>query len=139
MEEAERLCDRVAVMDLGRIVALDTPRALINDLGAEATVTFTVDTDLPADLFCELDGVQSCRLQEPGYAIVALDAQRAVVSLLELAKREGLRVGNLDVQGANLEDVFLSMTGHKLGDDDATAEEAVVEPKKRRRLRARGR
>ena len=139
MEEAERLCDRVAVMDLGHIVALDTPRALINDLGAEATVTFTVDTEPPADLFCELDGVQSCRLQEPGYAIVALDAQRAVVSLLDLAEREGLRIGNLDVQGANLEDVFLSMTGHKLGEDEVAAEETEAEPKKRRRLLARGR
>jgi len=139
MEEAERLCDRVAVMDLGHIVALDTPRALINDLGAEATVTFTVDTEPSADLFCGLDGVQSCRLQEPGYAIVALDAQRAVVSLLDLAEREGLRIGNLDVQGANLEDVFLSMTGHKLGEDEVAAEEAEAEPKKRRRLLARGR
>jgi ABC-2 type transport system ATP-binding protein len=123
MEEAERLCDRVAVMELGRIVALDTPRALINDLGAEATVTFTVDGDVSLENFCGLDGVQSCRLQEPGYAVVALDAQKAVVSLLDMARRQSLRVENLDVQGANLEDVFLSMTGHKLGEEEQEAEE----------------
>ncbi len=122
MEEAERLCDRVAVMDLGHIVALDTPRALINSLGAEATVTFTLDTEPPAEEFCDLDGVQSCRLQEPGYALVALDSQRAVVSLLDRAKQDGMRVSNLDVQGANLEDVFLSMTGHKLGEDEPADE-----------------
>ena len=60
-------------------------------------------------------------------------------NFLDLAEREGLRIGNLDVQGANLEDVFLSMTGHKLGEDEVAAEEAEAEPKKRRRLLARGR
>ena len=139
MEEAERLCDRVAVMDLGHIVALDTPRALINSLGAEATVTFTLDSDPSAEVFCDLDGVQSCRLQEPGYALVALDSQRAVVSLLDMAQQHGMRVSNLDVQGANLEDVFLSMTGHKLGEDEAGAgDEEGGKRKKRRGLRARG-
>jgi ABC-2 type transport system ATP-binding protein len=136
MEEAERLCDRVAVMDLGHIVALDTPRALINNLGAEATVTFTVDGEVSADDFCRLEGVQSCRAQEPGYAVVALDAQKAVVSLLDLARRKGLRVENLDVQGANLEDVFLTMTGHKLGEDEPEVEDGGKR-KKRRALRAR--
>ena len=125
-------------MDLGHIVALDTPRALINGLGADATITFTADRDLPADAFCALDGVQTCHLHEPGYAVVALDAQRAVVSLLDMAKRDGLRVGNLDVQGANLEDVFLAMTGHKLGEEEPADEEAAVK-KKRRGLFSRGR
>ena len=138
MEEAERLCDRVAVMDLGHIVALDTPRALINSLGAEATITFTVDRDAPADLFCGLAGVYACHDHEPGYAVVATDAQQAVVSLLDLARREDLRVENLDVQGANLEEVFLALTGHKLGEDEAQAAENG-QPRKRRGLFGRGR
>ena len=55
-----------------------------------------------------------------------------------MAKQRGMRVSNLDVQGANLEDVFLSMTGHKLGEDEAAAEQPEAgKPKKRRRLRAR--
>jgi len=136
MEEAERLCDRVAVMDQGRIMALDTPLALIHQLGAEATVTFTVDRDVDEGLFCSLDGAQSCRRAEPGFAVVAVDAQHAVVSLLDLAHEHGLRIQNLDVKGANLEDVFLSMTGHKLVDEEeeAAAAEAAAAKKKRRRV-----
>jgi ABC-2 type transport system ATP-binding protein len=141
MEEAERLCDRVAVMDRGRIVALDTPMALVHALGAEATVTFTVADDVAGesagevgpDLFRDLDGALSCRRQEPGYAVVATDAQAAVVSLLDLARRRGLRIQNLDVKGADLEDVFLSMTGHKLVDEEEEAAAAAAAGKKKRR------
>jgi hypothetical protein len=64
---------------------------------------------------------------------VADDAQRTVVSLLEFARARGLRVAHLDVKGADLEDVFLSMTGRKLTDDEEEAAAAAT-PKKRRRF-----
>jgi len=141
MEEAERLCDRVAVMDLGRIMALDVPRVLVNSLGAEATITFTLDEEASLPDLCELDGVSNCDalVDERGYSIVADDAQCAVISLLDLAAERRLTVRNLDVKGANLEDVFLHMTGRKLSDDD----EAALEPEpvgsgKRRRRGLRG-
>ena len=79
-----------------------------------------------------LDGATACRAVENGYEVVADDAQRTVVSLLELARARGLRVAHLDVKGADLEDVFLSMTGRKLTDDEDEA--AAGAPKKRRRL-----
>jgi ABC-2 type transport system ATP-binding protein len=139
MEEAERLCDRVAVMDHGHVMALDTPRALINSLSAEATVTFTLSDKVSLDLLCGLDGATSCAAQEDvGYSLVADSAQRAVVSLLDLADREGLRVENLDVQGANLEDVFLSMTGHKLGGDEEQEQNGGKPTAKKRRFSRRG-
>jgi len=141
MEEAERLCDRVAVMDLGRIMALDVPRVLVNSLGAEATITFTLDEEASLPDLCELDGVSNCDalVDERGYSIVADDAQCAVISLLDLAAERRLTVRNLDVKGANLEDVFLHMTGRKVSDDD----EAALEPEpvgsgKRRRRGLRG-
>ncbi len=132
MEEAERLCDRVAVMDRGRIMALDVPRALITSLGAEATVRFDLSDPVATADLRALDGASDCRRVEEGYEIVADDAQRTVVALLELARARGLRVAHLDVKGADLEDVFLSMTGRKLSDDEAEA--AAVAPKKRHRL-----
>lgn len=131
MEEAERLCDRVAVMDRGQIRALDTPRALIHALGAEATVTFTLTQDEPAEVFCDLAGALSCRRDDPGYTVVATDAQAAVISLLRLAHERGLTIHNLDVKGADLEDVFLSMTGHRLVEEE---EAEAAPPKKRRSL-----
>ena len=144
MEEAERLCDRVAVMDLGRIMALDVPRVLVNSLGAEATITFTLDEEASLPDLCELDGVSNCDalVDERGYSIVADDAQRAVISLLDLAAERRLTVRNLDVKGANLEDVFLHMTGRKFSDDDEAAlePEPVGSAKRRRRgLRGSGR
>jgi ABC-2 type transport system ATP-binding protein len=119
MEEAERLCDRVAVMDHGRVMTLDTPRTLVDGLGAEARVTFRLSEPLPLDELCTLEGATSCAAEEDGhYSLQAADSQHAVVSLLTMAAERGLRIENLDVQGANLEDVFLAMTGHKLVDDD---------------------
>jgi len=134
MEEAERLCDRVAVMDLGRIVALDTPRALINQLGATATISFGTSEPLPLETLCGLDGVHDCREEDDvdGYVIVAADAQRAVLSLMALAGERDLRVRNLDVRGANLEDVFLTTTGHRLSVDDDGAAAAAAGTSRRR-------
>ena len=109
MEEAERLCDRIAVMDHGRVMALDTPRALINSLGAEATVTFTLGERVPVAELCDLDGARDCararrrRLRRSS----PISAQRAVVALLDRAAERDWRVENLDVKGADLEDVFL--------------------------------
>jgi ABC-2 type transport system ATP-binding protein len=133
MEEAERLCDRVAVMDHGRVMALDTPRTLVDGLGAEARVTFTLSEPLPLDELCALDGATTCDAEEDGhYVLQAASAQHAVVSLLALAAERDLRIANLDVQGANLEDVFLAMTGRKLVDDEQQdASEAPAGGKRR--------
>ena len=134
MEEAERLCERVAVMDHGHVMALDTPRALVHGLGADAHVTFTLSEPLPLEALCGLDGVSSCSAHDgEGYAMVADNAQRAVVSLLDLAAARGLTIENLDVQGANLEDVFLRMTGRKLAEEEEEDERTEAPEKPRRR------
>jgi ABC-2 type transport system ATP-binding protein len=134
MEEAERLCDRVAVMDHGHVMALDTPRALVHGLGADAHITFTLSAPLHLDELCALDGVSGCGAHEAeGYSMVAENAQRAVVALLELAAARGLTVENLDVQGANLEDVFLQMTGRKLAEEEEEDERDGDDVKKPRR------
>jgi len=141
MEEAERLCERVAVMDHGHVMALDTPRALVHGLGADAHITFTLSAPVPVSDLCELDGVSTCAAHEAeGYSLVADDAQRAVVSLLGLAAQRELEVKNLDVQGANLEDVFLQMTGRKLAEEEEEDEggEKVEKPRRRAFLFGRG-
>jgi len=131
MEEAQRLCDRVAIMDFGRIMALDAPRVLINRLGAMVTIHFSLSGTVPLDAICDLDGVASCRAEAgAGFAVVATDAQAAVVSLLSLARERDLAVANLDVRGADLEDVFLSMTGHRLSEEEDDGHETA--PRKRR-------
>ena len=93
LEEAEELCDRVAIMDEARIVALDTPAGLIEALDADARVSYS---DSGGD-----------------HAVYVRDVQATVLEVLERARASGETVQNLSVKGADLEDVFLSLTGRE--------------------------
>jgi ABC-2 type transport system ATP-binding protein len=93
LEEAEELCDRVAIMDQARIVALDTPSGLIAALDADARVSYT-------------DG-------SGDHTVYVKDAQATVLEVLERARADGERVSNLSVKGADLEDVFMQLTGRE--------------------------
>ena len=93
LEEAEELCDRVAIMDQARIVALDTPAGLIAALDADARVSYT-------------DG-------SGDHTVYVKDAQATVLEVLERARADGAKVSNLSVKGADLEDVFMQLTGRE--------------------------
>lgn len=113
MEEAQVLCDRVAVMDHGRIIACDTPLNLIRSLQMDATVLATVDGDL--DGFLEaLPGVASLEHQGNELRLRTGDPQATITALMVLAAEREVRLENLSVQSANLEDVFISYTGRSL-------------------------
>jgi ABC-2 type transport system ATP-binding protein len=117
MEEAEQLCDRIAIMDRGRVVACDTPRQLISDLGAEATVRAALaGPPLTIEQLERLNGVVTAELrQDDGHESLALqtvDAQATLIALLELTQRSGITLSGLSTSQATLEDVFLARTGH---------------------------
>ena len=114
MEEAQRLCDRVAIMDHGRIVALDTPRALIRQHNPGTTVAVTVtDGDAP---FETLPGVQSVKSTDGEVLLTSIDPVQTVHALMELNRLGRLRFHRLRVEEATLEDVFLRLTGRRLRD-----------------------
>jgi len=119
MDEAERLCDRVAVVDHGKVIALDTPRALIASLGAEHVVTFTLEsgTAVPGDdQLHALDGVTAVRQELSGFELTSTELRRTVPALLSLVERTGSRLAELRTHSATLEDVFVSLTGRHLRD-----------------------
>ena len=122
MEEAEQLCDRIAIMDRGRVVACDTPRALIQQLGADATVRATMQNGsfTRGDLQ-SLDGVVSAELGDrDGYETLDLrttDAQTTLIALLRLAQHQDVTLSGLSTSQASLEDVFLARTGHRYEGD----------------------
>jgi ABC-2 type transport system ATP-binding protein len=120
MEEAERLCDRVAIMDHGRIIALDTPRALIASLGAEHVVEFALaDGTARApgpDELAALPGVRAVRPGVDRTALTVAEVHRAVPALLALLERRGAELSLLATHHATLEDVFVSLTGRQLRD-----------------------
>jgi len=93
LEEAEELCHRVAIMDESRIVALDSPAGLIATLDADARVSYT---DASGD-----------------HAVYVKDVQATVLDILERARESGEAITNLAVKGADLEDVFMQLTGRE--------------------------
>ena len=119
MEEAERLCDRVAVMDHGRVIALGSPRALIASLGADHVVEFSLAEGAPPiseDTLAALAGVAAARRDGPRYSLTVTEPHRALPALMSELDRRGSAMTELLTHHATLEDLFLSLTGRHLRD-----------------------
>jgi ABC-2 type transport system ATP-binding protein len=118
MEEAQALCDRVAFLNAGQIVGLDTPAGLIRSLHAPYRVSATSITPLPEAAVRALPGAEDVELSlsADGHVVRlrAQDAPAVTAALTTLAAREDARLVDLAVQPASLEDVFLNVTGRKL-------------------------
>ncbi len=118
MDEAERLCDRVAVVDRGKVIALGTPSELIRGLGAEHVVEFAVEEGAVAvaDLSA-LPGVLSVNESADATRLTVTRVHEAVPSLLSLLRERQRVLSRLATHHATLEDVFLSLTGRSLRDE----------------------
>ena len=115
MEEAEHLCDRVAIVDHGRIVALDSPENLIQSLGAENRIIFNVESAIvrPAEKLKDLTGVT--RIEQIGDRVVVYGTGDELVGIVVNAlTSKGIRFINLRTEQPNLEDVFLTLTGREM-------------------------
>jgi ABC-2 type transport system ATP-binding protein len=110
LDEAETLCDRVAIMDGGRIIALDSPQALIDGLRGRSRVVFEGD-GLGEEELAGLEGVQSVTGRDGAYALTSLEPQRTLLGLVALADGRGVEMRGLSVRQPTLEDVFLEATG----------------------------
>ncbi len=121
MDEAERLCDRVAIVDLGRVIALDSPRELIATLGGEHVIEFTLDGDCQRRLVEEqqlaaLPAVSAVR-QENGHLSLSVAEPHVVLpALIERLDRLGCHLTSLTTRHASLEDVFVKLAGKHLSD-----------------------
>jgi len=119
MEEADQLCDRVAIMDHGRILALDTPAALKQSLGADTIVTVKAGGNadaLAARLKSELAEVTHTRVIDGGVELHVKGAERLVPRVVNAAESAGFDVVDLSVSEPSLETVFISLTGKELRD-----------------------
>ena len=118
MDEAERLCDRVGIMDHGRIIALDTPRALIASLGVEHMVEFASDgRDICLDSIRSLHGVRSARRDGALFQLQVAQLHEAMPALLAELARIECPLTELRTHSASLEDVFVALTGRHLRDE----------------------
>jgi len=115
MEEAERLCDRVAIIDQGRIIALDTPENLIRGLGVDSRVVFSVDGALALEPL-QASGAVS-RVERSGECVIVYGRGETLVSdVVNTLTAQGIRFRDLRTEQPTLDDVFLTMTGREIRD-----------------------
>ena len=114
MEEAEYLCDRIAIMDNGKIVALDTPDNLVRSLPVPYQIKVGAECEDRIQELRELAGVKEAVADENGARLLSSDASATVPALMNWAAETGVNLTHLEVVPSNLEDVFLSITGRAL-------------------------
>jgi ABC-2 type transport system ATP-binding protein len=117
MDEAERLCDRVAIVDHGRVIALGTPAELIARLGGENIVEFQLaqhDAPLDDGELCRLPSVRSTSCHDGTHSLAVEQPHIALPALLALLQSRGQALASLTTRHATLEDVFVSLTGRHL-------------------------
>jgi ABC-2 type transport system ATP-binding protein len=119
MEEAHRLCDRVAVVDHGKVIALGTPSELIATLGAEHVVEIALAPGQAAtdDWLRRVPGVEDVRREREGIFLTVSEVHRSVPALLAELMARDLELARLTTHHATLEDVFVALTGRHLRDD----------------------
>ena len=112
MEEAEVLCERVGIIDGGKLLALDTPGALINAM--QGTSAITTAAGLPADALGALPGVRSVQTEGVTTRLQTDAVPDTIGALLDLARRQGVALRDLHILQPSLEDVFLQLTGRSI-------------------------
>ena len=130
MDEAERLCDRVAIMDHGKVIALGTPQQLIESIGAEDIVEFAVSDSQVSDsrpgapraevdlgALMAIGGVQSHRVDAGLHQLSVSELHVAVPRIFAVLKEQGLHLSEFRTHSATLEDVFVRLTGRNLRDE----------------------
>jgi ABC-2 type transport system ATP-binding protein len=120
MDEAEQLCDRVAIMDHGKEIALGTPRELIASIGVEHMVEFSIGgapERFPLAELEKIDGVRGARIEQGNLQMQVSELHRAVPAVLDELRRRGIALTELRTHSATLEDVFVTLTGRHLRDE----------------------
>ena len=119
MEEADRLCQRVAIMDHGKILALDTPAALKQSIGADTVVTVKATGDagrLAETLAADVDGITRTRIVDGGVQLHVQGSDRLIPRIVTAAEHDGFDLADLSVSEPSLETVFINLTGKELRD-----------------------
>jgi ABC-2 type transport system ATP-binding protein len=124
MEEAEKLCDRIVVIDHGKVIANDTVHGLYGRLPPSQTAFLQIDRPISADLIArlaQLSVVSSAVAVPRGLQIDSIEFALSLGPVLDVLAASGVRVTAVQAGGANLEDVFIRLTGHALRDENSAA------------------
>ncbi|MFO0936512.1 MAG: ABC transporter ATP-binding protein [Gemmataceae bacterium] len=120
MDEAERLCNRVAVVDAGKIIAMGTPRELIASTGGENVIEFTVESGtIDRGELASVEGITAVRGENETFTLAAAEPYKTMQALLDWLRSKSVPISGLTTRHATLEDVFVNLTGRHLRDDGA--------------------
>ena len=117
MEEAEALCDRVGIIDHGRLIALDTVPNLVASLGGGAEIRLRTSSPVPAALLEGLDGVSNVSVRDCQVRLHS-ESTRFPQRMIDTIERTGPTVSDVSVSAPSLEDVFLALTGRSMREED---------------------
>ncbi|MFN8006539.1 MAG: ABC transporter ATP-binding protein [Terriglobia bacterium] len=121
MDEAERLCGRVGIVDHGKLIALGSPRELIASLGGEHIVEFALENEadhqITPELLKQLDSVQLVHQEQNSFSMQVQEPHLAIPSLIHLLRQQQVPLARLATRHASLEDVFVKLTGRHLRED----------------------
>ena len=116
IEEAERLCDRVAIVDQGRVMALGSPRELKQRSAGKTRIEIRLARPEPDGALGQLEAVSGCRLTDGVYVVHSTGVPRTIVALVKYLEAQGNELASLEIAAPSLEDVFLELTGRRLRD-----------------------
>ena len=127
MEEADQLCDRVAIIDRGELKALDTPQSLKARLGGDVITIGLADSSEAASerarsLFAGFDWISRVDIHPQGLVLIARNGDAAMPRLVQAASENGLEIASLALKRPSLDDVFLTYTGRELREEEGGAD-----------------
>jgi ABC-2 type transport system ATP-binding protein len=116
MEEAARLCDRVAIMDHGKVMTLGSPSELVQSLGADQVIEFSINGEMERSELGGLPGVTRVIMKNHDFLLHVANTAETIPALLGKLTQRGLKLDTMTTHQATLEDVFIKLTGRKLRD-----------------------
>jgi ABC-2 type transport system ATP-binding protein len=119
MDEAERLCDYISIIDYGKVIAAGSPAELISGVGGHHRVEFALDRELPVstELWQTLPGVGGVQSDDGVTALTVEEPHRTIPALLAMVEQNGWQLSQLTTRQSSLEDVFVNLTGRHLRED----------------------
>lgn len=134
MEEADFLCERVGIMDVGKIVAIDTPANLKNTIGADI-IRLEIEGDLSVDIFSKFDFVKDIKKHDCFIILSVQEGETKIPMILQTAQENDVKVKSVTLNKPSLEDVFLKYTGKTIRESEASVKDMNRENMKRRSKR----
>jgi ABC-2 type transport system ATP-binding protein len=124
MEEADYLCGRIAIIDHGNIIALDTPDKLKNSMGGDIVDLETEEKEKLREQL-KFDWIRDMKILEKTLRVTVINGEKAIPDILAAASQSGIKINSVNLKKPTLEDVFISYTGRSIREEEASPEDRM--------------